>query len=322
MTDPTRPSGAPTDVLELQGEPEGITRRALLRDGSLVSVAVLAAGATQAFGNVAVGLRADGPAFLTPGELRTLRALVDVFVPADDLGGAAEAGCAEAIDALLGAFRTDPPRIWAGAPFSDRGGSPVNHFERFLSLDRYERRAWRIRIEGTKGLKRLEWAGPVKGWQATYRDGLAALDRAAGGDGFASRPAPERELLVRTSGEAAITALVDVAFPHTVEFLYGAPEYGGNRDGLGWRITSFDGDVLPRGYTRAEIEQPGPGGEATPPLPPELAAVLGTIGGMAALAGSSELAHGMVVRGGGSLRGLRAELGALEGMLEEGRRGA
>jgi hypothetical protein len=38
--------------------------------------------------------------------------------------------------------------------------------------------------------------------------------------------------------------------------MYGAPEYGGNRDGSGWRAIGFDGDVQPRGWTDAEVAQP------------------------------------------------------------------
>jgi hypothetical protein len=38
--------------------------------------------------------------------------------------------------------------------------------------------------------------------------------------------------------------------------MYGAPEYGGNRDQAGWVAIGFDGDVLPRGYTDDDVVQP------------------------------------------------------------------
>ena len=38
--------------------------------------------------------------------------------------------------------------------------------------------------------------------------------------------------------------------------MYGAPEYLGNRDLVGWRNIGFAGDVQPRGYTDAEVSQP------------------------------------------------------------------
>ncbi|MTD45092.1 hypothetical protein GKE82_12515 [Conexibacter sp. W3-3-2] len=307
----------------------GVTRRVLLRDGTAATVAVLLAGsATATTGDaIAVGLRADGrAAFLTAAELRTLRALCAVLIPTDDLPGAADAGCPEAIDALLSAFAVSPPRIWAGGGFSDRGGAPRNDFVRFLELDRYERRAWRIRIEGTRGLPRLEWAGPVRGWQAVYRDGLAALDRAARGD-FAALPVPAADALLRTSRDPDVQELLDVAFPHAIEFLYGAPEYGGNRDLAGWRAIGYDGDTLPRGYTPEQIAAPPEPGLAA--VPAEI--LLGLLD-LAPLAGSSELVHGLTSRSGERLSDLRADLGALgdldglgarlAALQEEVRRGA
>ena len=38
--------------------------------------------------------------------------------------------------------------------------------------------------------------------------------------------------------------------------MYGAPEYGGNRDLVGWRSIGFEGDVQPRGYTDDEVSLP------------------------------------------------------------------
>ncbi len=38
--------------------------------------------------------------------------------------------------------------------------------------------------------------------------------------------------------------------------MYGAPEYGGNRDGVAWAGIGFPGDVQPRGFTDAEVAGP------------------------------------------------------------------
>jgi hypothetical protein len=284
-----------------EGAPDGRTRREVLRDAGGMTIAVLA-GSALSGGGVAVAVERGRRAFLTAGELRTLRALVDVFIPADQDGGAVEGGCAEAIDALLGAFTFSPPRIYAGAPFSDRSGSPRNHFAEFLALDRYERRAWRLRIEGSRGRRSLERNGPVEGWQATYRAGLAALAR----EGFADRPAPARETLLRTSSDPAVTRLVDVAWPHTWELMYGAPEYGGNRDLIGWRYSVWDGDVLPRGWTREQVEAgPVPGSTAVlenAPLPVDQLLALSALGA------SPELIHNVQVRTAGSAGALRDDI--------------
>ncbi len=286
-----------------------LSRRALLRGGGILGVALFAPAlrAGHLGGGIAVAAEA-GQGFLTEAELATLRALVDRFIPGppeDPDPGAVEAGCAEAIDALLAAFAVDPPRIYAGAPFSDRAGSEVNHFAQFLPLDPYEERAWRLRIEGSGGDPALEFNGPVPGWQATYRDGLAALDAAAGGDGmFATLPGPARDVLLRTSDDAAVTALVDVAFPHTLEFMYGAPEYGGNQDLVGWRFTNFDGDVQPRGWTDEQVTQPDEPGpsEVLRQLPAGTSAA--DVAAMAPLA-MTEVAQGLLAQSGGTLSGLR-----------------
>lgn len=293
----------------------GTTRREALRDAGAVGVAVLA-GTMLGHGGVAVAVEPGRRAFLTEDELHTLRALVDVFIPADGDGGAVEGRCAEAIDALLGAFTFSPPRIYAGAPFSDRAGSPVNHFERFLKLDRYEERAWRLRIEGSGGRPELERNGPVKGWQAVYRDGLAALAR----EGFADRSPAERDLFLRTTSDPDVTALLDIAWPHTWELMYGAPEYGGNHELLGWRYSVWQGDVQPRGWTREEVEAGPVRGSAArfddAPLPfDELLA-------LAALGGSSELAHNVLARAEGSASALRDEVAPVLRHVREARRGA
>lgn len=290
--------------------PRRVSRRAVLRGGGLLGVALFVPLGRGGLTGRAVAVAAEEgePGFLTEGELATLRGLVDRFVPGppeDPDPGAVQAGCAEAIDALLAAFAVDPPRIYAGAPWSDRGGAEVNHFEDFLPLDPHEERAWRLRIEGSDGDPELEFNGPVPGWQATYRTGLAALDEAAGG-AFADLPGPARDVVLRTTDDPAVTALVDVAVPHTLEFMYGAPEYGGNRALVGWEFTDFDGDVQPRGWTDEEVENPDEPG--LPELVRNLPASM-TLDEVAALAplGTAEATRGMLARSGGRLRGLQAE---------------
>jgi hypothetical protein len=275
-----------------------LTRRRLL---AAAGVATFTGTLGTHAGSVAVPLAAGGeaaPRFLDDHELETLRAVVDRVVPGppeDATPGAVQARCAEAIDALLAAFLVSPPRIYAGAPFSDRGGASCNDFEDFLALDRYERQAWRRRI-----------TRPGTGYQDVYRAGLAAVDAAAGPAGpagFATLPGPARDVVLRGSSDPAVTALVDVVVPHTLELMYGAPEYGGNHDLVGWEITSFEGDVQPRGWTREQVESPELDPTSALPLP------FGV--GTAAALGSAELVHGVLARSGGTYRGLRDEVGAL-----------
>jgi hypothetical protein len=88
--------------------------------------------------------------------------------------GAVDAGVADYVDGLLGAFAVDPPRIWAGGPFSGRHGGQAR-FATFTALSPLDELAWRTRIEGSLGLPEREFNGPVVGLQEQYRDGLDPL---------------------------------------------------------------------------------------------------------------------------------------------------
>ena len=243
--------------------PDGVrlTRRAVLRGaGGVLMTAWLPACRNSSAPAAGV---TEPQGFLTEQERRALRALVARLIPADADPGAAEACCDQAIDYLLGAFLSDPPFIYAGAPFSDRGGHPVNEFEAFVPLDAYEELAWRIHIEGSQGLAEREFNGPVKGLQAIYREGLAQLDSRVQGLGqadFAAAPAPIQDQIIGDGSDPLVAELIDVSFIDTLDAMYGPPEYGGNCDLLGWGFTAYEGDVQPRGYTADEVvnaDEPG-----------------------------------------------------------------
>jgi Gluconate 2-dehydrogenase subunit 3 len=85
--------------------------------------------------------------WLTDDEYRTVVAMCERLIPADDTPGATDAGVADYIDGLLGAFSFDPPRIWAGGPSSGRFGGTAG-FSRFHPLTALDELAWRTRIEG------------------------------------------------------------------------------------------------------------------------------------------------------------------------------
>jgi hypothetical protein len=190
---------------------------------------------------------APGPAWLSGPEHRTVAALLDVLIPPDGVSpGAGQAGGADYVDGVLGAFTFDPPHIWAGGPFSGRHGGD-GRFDQWIELGALEELAWRIRIEGSRGLPEREFSGPVVGWQQTYRSGLAAL-----GADFADLGRDTQAARLATTDKV----FRDLAFTHACESLYGDPVYGGNRDGAAWVAIGFEGDVQPRGWTDAEVEGP------------------------------------------------------------------
>jgi len=183
------------------------------------------------------------PVWLTEREHANVAAASERLIPAlDDHPGARALGVADYIDTLLGAFTFDPPRIWAGGPFSGRHGGAAS-FEEFLPLSRLEEVAWRTRIEGSQGIREREINGPVSGWQERYRDGLRAL-----GDDFCDAASEEQDARLDAAGE--FKALL---YTHACEGAYGDPVYGGNRDLAGWRAIQFEGDVQPRGYSDEEV---------------------------------------------------------------------
>jgi len=70
----------------------------------------------------------------------------------------------------------------------------------------------------------------------TYRSGLAAADRLAGGN-YSGAP-PERQLaILRQMEQAANTRrFVDLVVTHAMQGFYGDPRHGGNRDFASWRM--------------------------------------------------------------------------------------
>jgi hypothetical protein len=162
--------------------------------------------------------------------------------PADDPDEAGHPGAREAdvtgyIDSMLaqlGALDEAAPLIFAGGPWSNRHTSGPDLMARFVALDPVARIAWRKRLQG---------------WQEQYRTGIAALDKLAGGDFTKASHARQDKILASESA----TTFMAVLYEHTIEGLYSAPEYGGNRDLVGWKDIAFPGDIQPRGYTPDEV---------------------------------------------------------------------
>jgi hypothetical protein len=211
--------------------------------------------------------------FLTAPEMTTLTELCDRLIPGppdDPTPGAVDAGVPNAIDLLLGAFELDPPLIHAGGPFSNRDGSRRDDFAHFVPLDRQAELGWRIRLEGSKGIPEREFAGPVKGLQEIYRDGLALLDERAhtkAGVGFAQASKAVQGEILANDKDGAVQAFLGAALANTLEAMYGPPEYGGNRNLVGWTSNGWQGDLQPRGSTRAQVTRPDPSTDAGDAIP-------------------------------------------------------
>jgi len=146
--------------------------------------------------------------------------------------------------AELGLAVDDPARpltvtgglTFAGGPWSNRHASGPDRMTDFIPPDPVTLIAWRQRLES---------------WQEQYREGVAALDRLAGGD-FAVAGHKEQDKILASATAGTFLSLL---FEHTIEGMYANPEYGGNRGLAGWKDIRYPGDIQPRGYTSEEVER-------------------------------------------------------------------
>ncbi len=205
-----------------------------------LSLLPLAAAVPSAFRAVA----ADAPyRFLTPHQAAVLDAATRRLVPGprDSLlerghPGAHEAHVVRYLDRLLSVFDAEPADVHAGGPWSDRSGGDKDYLADFVPLNRAQTYAWRKRVADLR---------------QKYADGIAQLDSHARGD-FTSVLRVRQDIILARRPVAPFTSLL---FGHTIEAMYGNPEYGGNANLVGWRDIRFPGDSQPRGYTDEEVER-------------------------------------------------------------------
>lgn len=248
-----------------------ISRRRFLAGASALGLLSLVPGERLA------ALAAPGPGkrgrFLDAHQLDTLRAVTGRLLPGppdDPDPGAIEAGAAEAIDLLLGAFRVNPPLIHAGGPYSNRAGARNDDMAHFIALDPLAELGWRIRIEGSQGRKEREFAGPVVGLQEVYVAGLKAIDDRSDsvfGSAFVDLDPRQQDMVLRDPSNDAGQVFFDVALADCLAAVYGAPEYGGNRGLRGWVPINWPGDVQPRGFTDRQVTEPDPPSKGATPGP-------------------------------------------------------
>ena len=269
-------------VTPMQDKPPFLTRRRFL-GGALILAAVPALGACRrddaakatpdaADATAPADAQSDiGPApkpigrwlvppatTLTPERYAMLLSVMDALIPGDAASpGAVDTHAAWYLDQLLGAFKTDPPRIYAGGPFSGRHGG-IDAFSTFQPLTRIETLRWRTYLEGDMGLPERQWNGPVKGLAQQYADGLDALNAASlkdNGKGLAEIDADAVGNLL----DAGDDTFVQLVYTHAVEGTYGDPVYGGNFEQKGWKAIDYEGDRQPIGYTARQMSNPEEG---------------------------------------------------------------
>jgi hypothetical protein len=187
----------------------------------------------------------------------------DPQCPGADLNFDATISSADAASAEVALFEATP--IYAGGPFSGRhrfgdfdNGMPTSQMPRdgfrdFLPLNRVQRLAWTVRLDGAAAVPQV--AGnplaselPEVDLRAKYRDGLNQMDQLSDQrfqlNFWRLTPAQQDEILAEMP-----VAFLNLLTEHTIEGLLCDPVYGGNRDFIGWQLVGFDGDSQPLGYT-------------------------------------------------------------------------
>ena len=217
------------------------TRRSVLTAVALAPIAaLLPALLTESRSRAAAGAAYQ---FLTPHQVAVLTEATARLVPGptDDPAevghpGAREADVVRYIDTLLSAFHEDPPRIFAGGPWSNRHTTGPDLLAQFVPLEERQLLAWRTRVADLR--KRVAAA-------------VLALDAAAKADGFVdflTAPAPERDRVL-----SALAAERELLFGLTIDGMYSVPEYGGNAGLTAWQEIGWPGDVQPVGFSAAEV---------------------------------------------------------------------
>lgn len=224
-----------------------MTRRRMLGGMGALSVAALVGP------EVLAACSAGSPGPLDGHQTDVVREATARLIPgpldeASEAGhpGAREADVTAYITTMLSALTFEPPKVFAGGPFSNRSGSGIDDMAHFLALDTGRVEAWRLRL------------GAIV---VAYQHGVAALDAAAPGAGFLALDAAAKDRVLATNPRvpslpSEFTGFTDMLFAHAIEGMYSVPEYGGNAGRAGWRDIGFPGDVQPRGYPAAEVSSP------------------------------------------------------------------
>jgi gluconate 2-dehydrogenase gamma chain len=155
----------------------------------------------------------------TPEEARTVEAIVDRLIPADDLSiGGKEAGCASFIDRQLAGSYGSSDRLYMQGPFA-------------------------------AGL-------PTQGYQGSetptgrYREGLAALNKhtraTLGGKAFFELAPADQDKALQAFEAGKVdykpaAGFFNLMLQNTMEGFFADPIYGGNKDMAGWKFIGFPG---------------------------------------------------------------------------------
>lgn len=163
---------------------------------------------------------AQGRLFLNDAEAAFVAAVVDVMIPADDVGpGGVEAGVVTFIDRQLAGAWGSGARMYLGGPWPE--GTPQQGYQLPLT----PAQLFRAALPEVDALARKDGGKPFAQLSPARRDALlAGLDK--GDLTLATIPGKVFLEMLRTS---------------VVEGYFADPAYGGNRTMAAWRMIGFPG---------------------------------------------------------------------------------
>lgn len=186
-----------------------------------MATAARAGAAGAALSSVPLGVPAPRASAADPvlsvERRRTLDAALARMIPAEGPGdwSAADVGVGDYIERIL----TGAGDVYAGGPMREQ-------FADFRPLGR---------------VKEMGWAGEIDRLRALYDDGLAELDRRAGGS-FADASEAIQDLVLTTL-DLERSPFFAALYEHTMEGAYAHPVYGGNTGYRTWIDLCYQGDV-------------------------------------------------------------------------------
>ena len=216
----------------MQHQVRALSRRSLLASVAALPILAVAADGATISGTVPWSPFAGEPPkpvnplgwyFFNPSEAATVEAIVDRFIPADQLSpGGKDSGCAVFIDRQLAGSFGQASRLYTKGPFMP--GLPTQGYQGDLTP------AGRYRL----GLQALN-----DYTNATYKKDFRALTGEQQDEVLAGMD--NRKITLKLKPGFSTKEFFELMLQNTMEGFFADPLYGGNRNMAGWKMVGFPG---------------------------------------------------------------------------------
>jgi len=216
----------------MQHHVRALSRRSLLASVAALPILAVAAEGATISGTVPWSPFAGEPPkpvnplgwyYFNPSEAATVEAIVDRFIPGDQLSpGGKDCGCAVFIDRQLAGSFGQASRLYTKGPFMP--GLPTQGYQGDLTP------AGRYRL----GLQALN-----DYTNATYKKDFRALTGEQQDEVLAGMD--NRKITLKLKPGFSTKEFFELMLQNTMEGFFADPLYGGNRNMAGWKMVGFPG---------------------------------------------------------------------------------